>query len=311
MKKVLVIAGPTASGKTRLSIELAKRYGCSIISGDSIQVYKGFDIGSGKIKEEEKEGIHHDLIDLLEPWQNYSVADFQRMAREIIDASSQMKIICGGTGLYLKACLYDYVFDESAPSDIPTHLLTKDNATLHAMIQAKDPRQAEKIHMNNRQRMLRCLSIMENSGKTKSDIEDAQEHRMVYDAFIVACTCERERLYAKINRRVEQMVADGLEQEVAAMLEKGVSFDAPPMKGIGYKEWQAYFLADQSLAETIAEIQKHSRQFAKRQYTWLNHQMPVHWLDMDEPAAHEKMLETIDAWRNDAPATSFLAHESV
>ena len=209
MKKVLVIAGPTASGKTALSIRLAKKYGCGIISGDSIQVYKGMDIGSGKVTEEEMQGIKHYLIDILSPKEEYSVADFQKMAREIIDASDEMKIICGGTGLYLKACLYDYVFAEEDGPAVDPDLEKLSNEELYALLKEKDPVRAEKIHINNRQRMLRSLTVAERSGKAQSELEDAQSHEMIYDAYIIGCTMERKVLYDRIDHRVQEMFDAG------------------------------------------------------------------------------------------------------
>lgn len=296
MKKVLVIAGPTASGKTALSVKLAQKYGCEIISGDSIQVYRGMDIGSGKVTEEEKQGIRHYLIDILSPTQEYSAADFQKAARKNIDESEDMKIICGGTGLYLKACLYDYVFaEEEGPSADP-ELEQCSNEELYAMLKECDPVQAEKIHVNNRRRLLRSLTIARRSGRSQSELEREQNHEMIYDAYIIGCTMNRETLYRRIDRRVEQMFEAGLKQEVGALLKEGVTFAHPSMKGIGYREWQAYFEGTSSEEEVMAEIQKHSRQFAKRQYTWFNHQMPVHWYDMTETDITARILADTERW---------------
>ena len=298
MKKVLVIAGPTAVGKTSFSIDLAKRLNCEIISGDSIQVYKGFDIGSGKVTEEEKEGIVHHLIDIRDPKDSYSAADFQKMAREIIDQTEGISMICGGTGLYLKACLYDYVFEqEEQPSDREEQYDGLDNEALYALLVKADPESAEKIHPNNRRRVIRALQIKERTGRAKSEIEAIQQHAPVYDFFIAGCTMERSALYEKINARVEMMFEAGLEQEVKNLLAKGVTFDDPAMKGIGYREFEPYFKGECGLAEVKVEIQKHSRNYAKRQYTWLNHQMPVNWFQADDPSAAEAMLEKIGRWK--------------
>ncbi|MBR4162717.1 MAG: tRNA (adenosine(37)-N6)-dimethylallyltransferase MiaA [Solobacterium sp.] len=295
MKKVIVIAGPTASGKTSFSIRLARLLHTEIISGDSIQVYKGMDIGSGKVKEEEKEGIRHHLIDILSPKESYTVADFQKQARRLIDSHDEPMIICGGTGLYLKSCLYDYAFEEEQEEGgIDPALEDKSPQELYEMLKEADPLQAQKIHPHNVRRVLRSLTIYQRTGKRQSDIESEQKHEMIYDAFIAGCTMPRDVLYERINRRVEQMLAEGLEQEVRKLLEEGVTFTDPAMKGIGYKEWRGYFAGDMSLAEVKEEIQKHSRQFAKRQYTWLYHQMPVHWFDARNE--QEKMLEEILDW---------------
>ena len=291
MKKVLVIAGPTASGKTSFSIELAKRLNTEIISGDSIQVYKGFDIGSGKVTEAEKEGVPHHLIDILEPGTQYSVKDFQKEARTLIDNSSKPMIIAGGTGLYLKACLYDYVFtdEEASPRNEKYDQYT--NHELYEMLVERDPVQAEKIHENNRQRVLRSLTVLDNTGKRQSEIIDEQNHEPIYDFFIAGCTMAREELYERINLRVKMMIEKGLEQEVKGLLDKGITFGDPAMKGIGYREWADYFNGNLSITEVEALIARNSRRYAKRQYTWLNHQMPVHWFDPRNKEERSAMLD--------------------
>lgn len=297
MKKVLVIAGPTAVGKSDFAVNLARELSAEVISGDSIQVYKGLDIGSGKVTKEEMRGVRHYLIDILEPDQSYNVADFQTMARKLIE-EEPLKIICGGTGLYLKSCLYDYQFqkeDESLPSVDP-ELEKLTNEQLHAMLVESDPVQAEKIHVNNRRRLLRSLTIQKRSGKAQSELEKEQEHKMLYNAKIIGCTMEREKLYARINARVDGMFEKGLEKEVEGLLKQGITFDMQSMQGIGYKEFRPYFEGSATLEEVKAEIQKHSRQFAKRQYTWLNHQMPVQWCDMSDPEEVERTVEDIRLW---------------
>ena len=296
MKKVLVIAGPTAVGKTAFSVQIAKKLNAEIISGDSIQVYTGFDIGSGKVTEEEKEGVVHHLIDIRDPRDPYSAADFQKMAREIIDRTEGISIICGGTGLYLKSCLYDYTFNEESGMFANEDLEKYTNEELYAKLLETDPVQAEKIHPNNRRRVLRSLTIAERSGMAQSEIEANQKHEMLYDAFIAGCTMEREKLYARINRRVEMMFEAGLQKEVADLLEQGITFTDPAMKGIGYREWAGYFQGNMSADEVKEEIQKHSRQFAKRQYTWLNHQMSVHWFDISDPDDYNRMMNDLMEW---------------
>jgi len=296
MKKVLVIAGPTAAGKSDFAIELAKKYHANIISGDSIQVYKGCDIGSGKVTKEEMDGVKHYLIDILSPKERYTSADFQKMARKIIDSEDNLSIICGGTGMYLKSCLYDYIFnDEEGPSTDPKWEKYT-NEELYQFLLERDPEQAKKIHPNNRRRVMRSLTIFERSGLKQSDIVASQNHEMIYDTFIVGCTMDREVLYERIRKRVSKMIDNGLKDEVAKLLESGVTFDDACMQGIGYKEWKAYFEGDSSIDEIKEEIIKHSRQFAKRQYTWFNHQMPVHWFEILECERKVNMINQIDAW---------------
>lgn len=303
MKKVLVIAGPTAVGKSDFAIEIAKKYGLEIISGDSIQVYKGFDIGSGKVTKEEMQGIPHHLIDILEPTQSYSVSDFQTMARHIIDTSDKPMIICGGTGLYLKACLYDYTFEKQQGDAYDPELENYTNEQLYAMLKALDPEQAQKMHPNNRRRVIRSLTLQKNTGKKQSDIVQQQTHTMLYDALIVGCTMDRTLLYERINQRVEKMFASGLQNEIQHLLDTGVSFSDTCMQGIGYKEWKAYYDGTQTIEEVKHEIQKHSRQFAKRQYTWFNNQMPVHWYDVTNQQDKERILEEIDEFITEAKNT--------
>ncbi len=294
MKKVIVIAGPTAVGKTSFSIEIAKKYGLEIISGDSIQVYKGLDIGSGKVTKEEMDGVPHHLIDILSPKDSYNVSMFQTMARELIEKSEKPMIICGGTGLYLKACLYDYSFNKEEAEAYDPELDKYTNEQLYAMLQETDPAQASKIHLNNRRRVIRSLTIQKNTGKTQSEIEKEQKHELLYDPFIIGCTMDRELLYNRINQRVDKMFEDGLEQEIKTLLGQGVLFSDTCMEGIGYKEWKDYFQGNKTKEEVKQMIQKNSRNFAKRQYTWFKHQMPVRWYDVTRQ--EESIWKEIDTF---------------
>lgn len=296
MKKVLVIAGPTASGKSGFAVEAAQMLGGEIISGDSIQVYRGMDIGSGKVTEQETKGIPHHLIDILDINEPYSVSHFQQMARQKIDEIA-FPIIAGGTGLYLKACLYDYVFPPEGQRVPHPEFEALRNEELHARLREVDPKSAEQIHPNNRQRIIRALSIAAENGKAKSEIEAEQKHAPVYDFFIAGCTMERAQLYARINARVEQMFEDGLEEEVRGILSRGYTFEDPGMKGIGYREFEPYFRGECGLDTVKSDIQKHSRNYAKRQYTWLNHQMPVHWFQVLEEADRKRILQEIREWK--------------
>ena len=297
MKKVLVIVGPTASGKTAFSLDMAESLNGEIISGDSIQVYRSLDIGSGKITESEMRGIPHHLIDVLDPHERYSAADFQKAARKEIDDCQGFPIVCGGTGLYLKACLYDYSFSEEAeetPADPEFEAM--DTEKLYRLLMERDPLQAEKIHPHNRRRMIRTLTIFKRTGKRQSETEQEQSHQMIYDAWIAGCTMPREILHARIEQRVCMMFEEGLEREVEELLDQGVSFDDPAMRGIGYQEFRPYFEHKTELDSVKEEIIRHSRQYARRQYTWLNHQMPVHWFESLDPDACIRMKKEILAW---------------
>lgn len=294
MKKVIIIAGPTAVGKTSFSIEIAKKYGLEIISGDSIQVYRGLDIGSGKVTKEEMCGVPHHLIDILSPKESYNVSMFQTMARKLIDQRDKPMIICGGTGLYLKACLYDYSFNKEEAEAYDPKLEAYTNEQLYAMLEESDPEQAIKIHPNNRRRVIRSLTIQKNTGKTQSEIEKEQKHELLYDPFIIGCTMDRELLYQRINQRVRKMFEDGLEDEIKTLLNQGVLFTDTCMEGIGYKEWKDYFRGNMTIEEVKQLIQKNSRNFAKRQYTWFKHQMPVRWYDVTNP--EEEIWKEIDTF---------------
>ena len=290
-KKVLTIAGATASGKSALAIKLAKDFKGEIISGDSIQVYRGLDIGSGKIKKEEMEGVVHHLIDIKDPKESYSVYDFQKMGRFLIDAIERrghLPIICGGTGLYIKALIYDYDFKEEKDFNNYEDI---DDVSLHAMLKEVDPISAIKIHPHNRRRVLRALNYFEKNG---SPISSNKTEKALYDALIIALDMERSELYAKIDQRVDNMVKDGLLNEVEGLLKSGVAFNDQAMKGIGYREFEAYFKNEQSLEEVIQKIKSDSHNFAKRQYTWLRHQLPIEWIDIKTD--YEVIKERVRKW---------------
>lgn len=290
-KKVLTIAGATASGKSALAIKLAKDFKGEIISGDSIQVYRGLDIGSGKIKKEEMEGVVHHLIDIKDPKESYSVYDFQKMGRLLIDAiemRGHLPIICGGTGLYIKALIYDYDFKEEKDFNNYEDI---DDASLHAMLKEVDPISAIKIHPHNRRRVLRALNYFEKNG---SPISSNKTEKALYDALIIALDMERSELYAKIDQRVDNMVKEGLLSEVEGLLKSGVAFNDQAMKGIGYREFEAYFKNEQSLDEVIQKIKSDSHNFAKRQYTWLRHQLPIEWIDIKTD--YEVIKERVRKW---------------
>ncbi len=298
MEKVLVIVGPTAVGKSDCGVRLAQSFFGEIISGDSIQVYRGLDIGSGKVTKEETQNIPHYLIDILNNKENYSVADFQLNARKYIDQISKdrkLPIIVGGTGLYIKSCLYDYQFNDQKEEKIDEKWNDMSNEQLYKVLQEIDPKACDTIHVNNRKRIIRALMIAQ-SGTTKSEIEQKQEHKLVYDALIIGLTCDREVLYSRINRRVELMIKNGLEDEIKSLLDQGITFEDQAMQGIGYREWKDYFQGNSTVDEVKTNIQTHSRQFAKRQYTWFNNQMDVCWFDIEQENWFEMCKEKVESW---------------
>ena len=288
MKKVLAIVGPTAVGKTKFGIKCANDFNGEIISGDSIQIYKGLDIGSAKPSREELNSAKHHLIDIKNPKENYSVKAFQDLAREKIETISEnnkLPIIVGGTGLYIKACLYDYVFYDEQGEDNQYEDLT--NEQLYELLKQKDPKALEKIHINNRKRLVRALNVYEKHDKGISEIKSEQQHKPIYDCQIIGLTLPRDLLYRRIDERVDKMISDGLVNEINNLLNSGVNFEDQCMQAIGYKEFKEYFLGNMKLEECINQIKLNSRHFAKRQYTFFNNQLNVKWFENLDDAYKE------------------------
>ena len=288
MQKVLVIIGPTAVGKTAFGIDCAGSFNGEIISGDSIQIYRGLNIGSAKPTEEELSRAKHHLIDIIGPKENYSVRQFQQYARECIDRISRegkLPIIVGGTGLYIKAALYDYVFYEEAEEDDQFEDLS--NREIYELLKEKDPEALEKIHVNNRKRLVRALNIYNKHRTGISQIKASQQHRPLYDCLIIGLSAKREELYRRIDDRVDRMIDEGLEEEINALLKRGITFEDQSMQGIGYKEWKEYFEGKKSREECIDQIKRNSRHFAKRQYTFFKNQLDVRWFSDPKEAKQE------------------------
>ena len=292
MRKVLVIVGPTAVGKTDFGIRCANTFDGEIISGDSIQIYRGLDIGSAKPDKKELSEAKHYLIDIKDPDENYSVKQFQELGRKYIDEISEkgkLPIIVGGTGLYIKACLYDYVFFDEEEEDY--QYPDKSNEELYELLRQKDPEALEKIHVNNRKRLIRALNIYEKHHEGISSIKAKQEHKPVYDCLIIGLTAEKEILYERINSRVDKMIEDGLIEEIGGLLKRGIDFDKQSMQGIGYKEFRPYYNKEKTLEECIEDVKTNSRHFAKRQYTFFNNQLDVKWYTDNDQA-----ISLIERW---------------
>lgn len=284
---LIVIVGPTAVGKTALSIEVAKAVNGEIISGDAIQVYRGMDIGSAKITHEEMEGIPHHLIDILDPDEAYSAAQFKAHAEKLIEdifSRGKTPMIVGGTGLYIQSVLYEYEFveeDNALKKDILCKLEQYNKETLYAMLKDKDPKAAAQIHLNNRQRVLRALTYYEMHHKSITDQKKSQTLSSKYDTFIIGLNMPRPILYDRINHRVLLMIEQGLVQEVSTLLSKGYR-EKQSMTAIGYKEIIPYIDGEVSLNQAVESLQQNSRNFAKRQLTWFNNQMKIDWFDTDD-----------------------------
>lgn len=281
---MIVIVGPTAVGKTKLSIEIAKQFNGAIISGDSMQVYKGMDIGTAKITPEEMQGIPHYMIDIKDPRESFSVADFKRYVTKYIDhiyEQGQLPMIVGGSGLYIESVLYDYQFpavrrDEAFTQQLKTMIKEVGIQPLYERLKVIDPKYAERIHPNNHRRVIRALEIYEVTGKTMTELEQEQPKEPLYDAIIIGLDMERDLLYQRINDRVDQMVAAGLIDEVKALYDQGLK-DTQAMRAIGYKELIPYIEGRQSLEQAIDILKRNSRRFAKRQYTWFKNRLDVKW----------------------------------
>ena len=289
MKRPLIIlAGPTAVGKTAASIRLAKAIGAEIISADSMQVYRHMDIGSAKIRQEEMEGVPHYLIDVLEPEEEFNVVRFQQMAKaaaEEIYAKGKIPLVAGGTGFYIQALLYDIDFtendgDTSYRRSLEKTAEEKGGEYLHAMLQEADPKAAEEIHPHNIKRMIRALEFHHQTGGKISEHNEAErEKSSPYDFAYFVLTDERSRLYERIDRRVDKMMEEGLLEEVRYLKERGVKRGSTAMQGLGYKELYAYLDGECTLEEAVRIIKRDTRHFAKRQLTWFKRERDVIWAD--------------------------------
>ena len=290
MNKVIVILGPTGVGKTKMSVELAKRLNGEIINADSMQFYKGLDIGTAKIKEEEKEGIPHHLFDVKEVSDDYSIYNYQIDGRRVINDilnRGKTPIIVGGTGLYIKALLYDYnlnyekennTYDELTTEQLYNKLLELDKDIV--------------IDKNNRRRLIRAINYYKENNKS---ISNNKTNTLLYDTFFVGLTCNRDKLYDIINNRVDKMVNEGLINEVKYYYDKKI-YTKPLINGIGYKELYKYFDDEVSLEEAIDKIKQNSRRYAKRQFTFFNHQLPVEWFDVDFENFNNTINEVINRY---------------
>lgn len=276
MEKIIVIVGPTAVGKTKLSIELAKKLDGEIINADSTQIYKDFDIATAKVTEDEKEGIIHHLFDIKTIDEDYTVYDYQKDCRlkikEIL-AKNKIPIIVGGTGLYIKAALYDYDFKEE---EIHENFDSLSNDELYEKLISIDPK--SEIHKNNRKRIVRALNYFLNNNKPIS--ANNKTNKLLYDCIFIGLTTDRENLYNLINKRTDKMIEMGLIDEAKKIYDIGIRSKAV-MTPIGYKEFFEYFDNKISLDEAISKIKQNCRRYAKRQYTWFKHQMNINWFDVN------------------------------
>lgn len=298
-ERLVVLIGPTAVGKTALSLALARRLDAEIISGDSMLFYRGFDIGTAKPTKEERAAVPHHFIDILAPEASFNVMDFQRLAREEIGriaARGKLPLVVGGTGLYIKSLLEGYVFNETSGDRAYREKLErlaqeKGKAFVHGLLQEADPEAAARLHVNDFRRVVRALEVASLGNEHISEQREAAGGELAYDAYVIGLRRERQALYARIEERVDAMLEAGLADEVRSLLAEGVPRDCPAMKGIGYREMLAYLAGSMDLPLAAEEIKKATRHFAKRQLTWFRKMSYVHWYAASQ--GEELLLEKI------------------
>lgn len=300
--KVIIVGGPTAIGKTKTAIELAKRLNGEVISADSMQIYKGMDIGSAKPDMDERDGIVHHLLDVVDPREAFSVSDFKRLAESAIEdihSRGKVAIVAGGTGLYVNALLYDMDFSGTQKDSEERQALSAlaealGPEKLHQALEQLDPEAASRIHPNNVKRVIRAIEIAKSaSGSVKDFAKDLKPNER-YDFFLMALTGDRKKMYDRINKRAQIMIDQGLIHEVEQLKNMGLDDSFTSMKGIGYKEIFPYLDGNQTLEATIEAIQLNTRRYAKRQLTWFRRYETLRWYDVDSEPNLLILIERIE-----------------
>lgn len=287
---IIVVTGPTGVGKTKLSISLAKKYNAEVVNGDAIQVYKGLDIGSAKVSKEEMDGIVHHLFDIKEVWEDYSIFDYQRDCRNLIeDITNRGKniVIVGGTGLYIKSALYDYTLNDGEV--VSTDYEGIDTLELYNRLKELD--KDIDIDRFNRRRIIRALNYYLTYNKSISDNKNG--NKLLYDSIFIGLTTDREILYDRINKRVDLMIENGLLDEVKSFYDKDMRYK-PLLGGIGYKELYSYFDGEVSFEEALDLIKRNSRRYAKRQYTFFNNQFDIKWFSVNFDNFDKTIVDVCD-----------------
>ncbi len=286
--KLIVVLGPTSVGKTKVSVDIAKKIDSEIISTDSMQIYKKMDIGTAKITDSEKEGIKHHMIDLIDPDEEFTVYDYQNLSLDIINnllSKNKIPILVGGSGLYINSILYDLDFNKVSSNDEVRkkyYNLEKENGKMYIydMLKEKDPEAAEKIHPNNVKRVVRALEVLEISGEKYSQNSNFRKYSNKYDFIIIGLEMNRELLYNRINKRVDEMIKEGLINEVEELYNNGYDKSYQSMQAIGYKEIIDFKEGNISKDEALRLIKRNTRRFAKRQITWFKPDDRIKWFDM-------------------------------
>ena len=302
MNKLAAIVGPTAVGKTRIAIEVAKRLNAEIISCDSMQIYRGLDIGTAKASPEEQNGIVHHLIDVVEPDEDYSVARFQEQAKSIIQDLNQkqrLPLLVGGTGLYYQALVDDYTFyplesHQKIRRQWNTIIKEKGLDYAYNYLQSIDPGYAATISPNDQKRIVRAIEVYQLTGQPFSALQTKSQH--TYRLAVVGLYLEREQLYQRINLRVEQMLDSGLIKEVTLLRDKGYNLNHNSMQALGYKQVLSYLEGFLSKEEMIDEIKRETRRYAKRQLTWFRKDRRIHWINPGEYSNDDLLVENISSY---------------
>ena len=300
---LLIIAGPTASGKSAAAVEMAKRLNGAVISADSMQVYRGMDIGSAKVTPEEMQGVEHYLIDCVDPTENWNVVRFQQMAAAAaaqIAQEGKLPILCGGTGFYIQALLYHIDFTPVSEDDSYRQMLgeiaqTQGPEKLHAMLALKDPASAAAIHPNNVKRVIRALEFLRQSGQQISEHNAREREReSAYNTVFIVLHMDRQELYRRIDARVDRMMAQGLVEEVQRLRDMGLTSQDVSMQGLGYKQILEYMEGKYDLAEAVRIIKRDTRHFAKRQLTWFRREKDVTWVDTGRYSSQEQLWDALE-----------------
>lgn len=301
--KLVVLLGPTAVGKTRLSIELAKAFSCEIISGDSMQVYRGMDIGTAKITQDEMQGVPHHLIDVLEPDEPFSVAMFQDWCRSLvpdIQSRGHLPFIVGGTGLYIESVCYGFQFTEASADEefrAKQQVIFEEEGpeVLHAKLAEVDPKSAARLHPNDMRRVIRALEVYHVTGEPLSVNLERQTRESPYELCLIGLTMDRQMLYNRIEQRIDGMVASGLVEEVRQLLDRGIPRDTVSMQGLGYKEIAEHLEDGVPLETAVDKLKRDTRHFAKRQLSWFRHMKDISWIDVGDGQNFSAIFEAAHA----------------
>jgi len=304
--RLLVLVGPTAVGKTALSLQIAKAFNAEIISGDSMQVYRGMDIGTAKLMPDEMAGIPHHLIDICEPEHPFSVSEFQSLCVDKINEIHQrghLPFIVGGTGLYVESVCYGFRFqeigaDEPFRAEMRAIARERGPQALHDRLKSVDPVSAAKLHPNDEGRVIRALEVFRLLGKPLSEVQEqsrGDEKSSPYRLCLIGLTMDREELYRRIDSRVDEMLKAGLVEEVRGLLDKGVPRSAVSMRGLGYKEIAAYLAGETGYDEAVAILKRDTRHFAKRQMSWFRHMQGLEWVDVADRSKNNALFPEICA----------------